>query len=62
MRNKIKILGKPPAAVTPADGCSSLKNKLGAFRACIELLEKDKLEKLGAVDMTFSIRFHLFRL
>jgi len=59
--DKIKILGKPPLVVTPADGGASLKNKHGTFRASIEMLEEDKLEKLGATDTARSVYgFHTF--
>ena len=62
VRDKIEVLGKSLSVVTPADGSASLENKARTFGACIKVLEKDELEKLGAPDMSFGMCFHLFKL
>jgi hypothetical protein len=59
--DKIKVFGKTPSVVTPADGRSSLEYEADAFGARIKALEENELEKLGAADMSFGVRFHLFK-
>jgi hypothetical protein len=60
--DKIEILGKPPAVVTPAEGRAALENQTGAFRTSVDTLENDELEKLRAADVSFGIGFHTFSL
>jgi hypothetical protein len=60
--DKIQVFGKSRSVVTPAEGRASLENKARAFGTGVNMLEKDKLEKLGAMDMSFGACFHLFSL
>jgi hypothetical protein len=58
MRDEIEVFGKAVAAVAPPDRGSALENETVAFGACVDVLEEDQLEKLGAADMSICVRLH----